>query len=107
MADEYLIHYGADPQKIYRYSFTSLASEDILEQIPSKEEKRELRKKIRMSEERIFLSVGQFIYRKGYDLLLQAAAALPETAGIYIVGGNPTEEYLRIKNHQNLNREIR
>ena len=43
------------------------------------------------------LSIGQFIPRKGFDVLMKAAARLPKEVGIYIVGGEPTEEYLRLQ----------
>lgn len=46
-----------------------------------------------MGEEKIVLSVGQFIPRKGFDVLLKAAAGLPADTGVYIVGGEPTEAY--------------
>lgn len=43
----------------------------------------------------MFLSVGQFIYRKGYDILLKAINNIKDIdIGIYIVGGEPTQEYL-------------
>lgn len=42
----------------------------------------------------MLLSVGQFIPRKGFDLLLQAVNTLDKHIGVYIVGGTPTEEYL-------------
>ena len=42
----------------------------------------------------MILSIGQFIHRKGFDVLLRAAARLPEDVTIHIVGGHPTQEYL-------------
>ena len=41
----------------------------------------------------MILSIGQFIHRKGFDVLLKAAAKLQPGADIYIVGGEPTQEY--------------
>ena len=41
----------------------------------------------------MILSIGQFIHRKGFDILLQAAKQLPEDVKIHIVGGQPTQEY--------------
>ena len=43
------------------------------------------------------LAIGQFIHRKGFDVLLKAAADLPKSVGIYIVGGEATEEYRKMK----------
>lgn len=37
--------------------------------------------------------VGQMIYRKGVDVLLNAACLLPKEYSFYLIGGKPTEEY--------------
>ena len=50
----------------------------------------------------MILAVGQFIHRKGFDVLLQAARTMDKNIGIYIVGGKPTEEYLQIQKENNL-----
>ena len=46
-----------------------------------------LRRELGIREERMVLSIGQFIPRKGIDLLLQAARGLDKNVGIYIIGG--------------------
>ncbi len=94
---EYLVHYGAEGERVFTYPFSSLSEKDILPEPPGREEKKMLREKLGMTEEKVLLSVGQFIPRKGFDLLLQAAAKLPKTTGIYIVGGEPTEAYLQMR----------
>lgn len=96
-SDNYYITYGADPAKIRRYPFTSLRESDILNAILSKNEKDILRNALGMTEEKIVISVGQFIHRKGFDLLLQAASQLPGNIGFYFIGGTPTEEYCKLK----------
>lgn len=92
--DNYYTHYGADSSNVKRYRFSSLMKEDILTEIVSKEEKKVLRDELDMKEEKIVLAVGQFIPRKGFDVLLEAATQLSSNIGIYIVGDNPSEEYL-------------
>jgi len=92
----FLIHYGAKPDKVWEYPFSSLQEEDILAQTLSPEEKRSLRRRLNIPEEKVILSIGQFIPRKGFDILLKAAAELDPGIGIYIVGGEPTEEYLQL-----------
>ncbi len=99
-SDEYLIYYGAEKRKIHRYPFTSLRKKDVLEKTLSREEKLEYRRELQMKEEFIILSVGQFIYRKGFDLLLKASAEL--SAGVYIVGDNVTAEYVELQKQLNL-----
>ena len=101
--DEYFIAYGADAEKIIRYPFTSVREEEIDINIPEKGRKDELREKLGMKEEKIVLAVGQFIPRKGFDILLKAVSNLPEEVGVYFVGGEPTEEYLLLQNENQLN----
>ena len=100
---EYLTNYGANRNNIKRYKFSSLYKKDIVCSIPNKGEKQLLRKKHGLKEKKIVLAVGQFIYRKGFDVLLRAAVRLSKEIGIYFVGGEATEEYLNIKNKLELN----
>lgn len=100
--DKYYITYGAPKNKIYRYPFTSISENDILEELPSDQEILNIRTKLGITEKKVVLAVGQFIYRKGFDVLLNAAEHLPDDVGVYFVGGEPTEEYLKIKEEKKL-----
>jgi len=95
--DDYLIHYGAKPEAIHRYPFSSQRNADVLEVPVNDETVKGIRKKLYITEEKVIVAVGQFIYRKGFDVLLEAAGSIDKNVGIYIVGGTPTEDYLRIK----------
>lgn len=99
---EYLKYYGAEDSKIWLYPFTSIKDGQILKQPVLKEEKNAIRNHLKMKEERICLSVGQFIYRKGFDLLLKAANEMSHTIGFYIIGGTPTKEYNDFVEQNNL-----
>lgn len=100
--DEYCSAYGAKDNAIYRYPFSSIKEKDILNRVLTKEEKKMYKRIINAKEEHVLLAVGQFIHRKGFDLLLDMGRLLPENVGIYIVGGIPTEEYLEKKERWNL-----
>ena len=100
--DEYLIYYGVILQKIIRYPFASKKKEEILEEPLNYENKNEIRTSLGMHEKKIIIGVGQFIYRKGWDILLQAAYGLGRQVGVYIIGGKPTDEYLKIKKRLSL-----
>ena len=102
MHDQYYLQYGAAPDRIHRYPFTSLYQRDILDTPVTTEQKQVLRDKLGMKEQKILLAVGQFIHRKGFDVLMDAMAALPKDVGCYIVGGTPTESYLEQVNIHNL-----
>ena len=99
---DYLMHYGASVENTYIYPFTSLKEDDILVNPISIEEKLELRKKLNMKEDKIIISIGRFIYVKGFDVLLNASTNLSKDIGVYIIGGEATEEYLELKDKLNL-----
>lgn len=102
ITSDYFSYYGADKRKIYVYPFTSTLQNEILSKPLNNEEKKMYKKKLGMNENKIVLSVGQFIHRKGYDLLLNSCKNLNKDIGIYIVGGEATEEYKKIKEKFNL-----
>ncbi len=99
---EYLEYYGADRTKIVEYPFASSVSCDILKNPIDKREKKNLRARLNMKEERIIISVGQFIPRKGFDILLKTEVLSDKRIGLYIIGGIPTEEYEKIKQDRGL-----
>lgn len=100
--DRYYLHYGAEAGAIRRYHFSSLQKRDILPAPISREEKAHYRKKLQIPEDKMLLAVGQFIPRKGFDVLLNAANTMDKHIGIYIVGGEPTEEYLAFARENDL-----
>lgn len=94
---EILLTYGATSEKIYEYPFTSLKEKDINQLLPTNFEKTELRKQLGVPEKMIVLTVGQFIYRKGFDVLLNAIPSEAGDLGVYIIGGSiPLSEYQEI-----------
>lgn len=110
--DNYYVKYGADYNKIHRYKFSSVSNSDILhlegteisEQIESRDIIRlNYRKELGIDEGKIvILTVGQFIYRKGLDVLLESASLVDNAVNFYFVGGEPTDEYKLICNQYNL-----
>ncbi len=95
-AVEYFKTYGANPQNIIKHSFTSLFEEQILTTPYTKEQKLEFKKELGIEDKVTFITVGQFIHRKGFDLLLDAWAKTKHKAQLYIIGGGPLEdEYLK------------
>ena len=101
-SDEYLSYYGAKCDVIHRYPFSSLSDADILPELLSIQEKSAIRQRLGVKEPKMILAVGQFIYRKGFDVLMEAAKDMDRNIGIYIVGGKPTEEYLSLQKKYNL-----
>ena len=91
---KYLVHYGAREEDTHRYPFTSLWDREIPGTVPSAEEKRQLREKLGMTEEKIVLYVGRYDPKKGMDDLLHVCPSLDTASGIYFVGGEPAPEHL-------------
>ena len=102
VTNKYLEYYGADLSKTTIYPFTSVRRKDVLTTCIDKKEKEKIKRKLGITESKAILSVGQFIHRKGYDLLLNAIRSCDPDVGVYIVGGKATKEYLALKNRYNL-----
>lgn len=98
---KYLTYYGADESNIYVYPFSSIKDNSIQKKLNETEIK-DIKKKNGIKEEKVILSVGQFIYRKGFDLLISMMKTLNRDIGVYIIGGNPNEKYLSLKNENQL-----
>ena len=94
---KYLVHYGAREDKVAHYPFSSLYEKDILQAVPTREEKEAIRMVLGIPEKHMILAIGQFIHRKGFDVLMQAAKQLDPDVGIYIVGGETTDEYRKLR----------
>ncbi len=101
---KYFLHYGAKKEQIYQCVFSSLREEDILSDVVGKDKKEQIRRELKIEEQQVIVSVGQFIYRKGYDILLNAMGSVSREVGLYLLGGVPTEEYLDIVAAQGLQR---
>ena len=100
--DRYYEAYGAAKDRIIRYPFSSVWDEQVLKKPVTVEEKATLRNRLGVKEQQVVLTVGQFIHRKGFDVLIKVAKEI-KSAGFYFVGGEPTEEYLSLKEQLQLN----
>lgn len=105
-SDTYLEYYGAKQNVVFRYPFTSFRKSDILEKVLDYNEKTKIRYTLGIKGEKVILGVGQMIYRKGWDILIKAAAQLDERFHVYIAGGNPTQEYLDLMNKLNVTEKV-
>lgn len=99
--DDFLKYYGAN-KKIYRIPLSTLYKDEILTVPPSYSEKEKYRAKLGIHENKVIISIGQFIYRKGFDVLMHASCGFSHQVGFYFIGGSPTEEYLQFKKDNGL-----
>lgn len=95
--DRYCTAYGAKQENILRYPFTSVKRKEILAAPLTREEKQERKREFGVAEGCAIVSVGQFIHRKGFDLLLECCGELSKDVSVYVVGGKPTKEYLALR----------
>lgn len=86
-ADEYIIYYGARKDMIFRYPFTSTCQGDILLAPLSCDDKVQIKRKLGVKNSALIISVGSFIHRKGFDILIEIAAQLSEEAEFWLIGG--------------------
>ena len=101
-AAEYFKYFGADENKIYYHPFTSLHSDEILKEPLSGAEKDKYKKQLGVDKPKMVLTIGQFIHRKGIDVLLEAwNKELDENYSLVIVGGGEEEKQYQqyIANH--------
>lgn len=95
-SEAYFLASGVKKERIRYHNFTSLTEKDILKAPVSDAEKSALREKLGLKPDAVYVvTVGQFIERKGFDLLLQAwkDVNLPEAELLLIGGGGKRPEY--------------
>lgn len=92
--DRFFEQFGVPNDRIVRYPFSSVFEREIVSQPLSEEEKSAAKQALHLPYRRVVLSVGRALHLKGFDLLIRAAARLPEDTGVYIVGGAPKKEWL-------------
>ena len=94
-AAEYFRYYGAAEEKIHYHHFTSMSAEDIQLAAQCSQSKGELRSALGLKDIPTAVTIGQFIHRKGFDVLLNAWKAVPQPAQLVLVGGGDLEEEYR------------
>lgn len=93
---KYLRHIGLPDSKMFVYPFSSVSEKDIIDAPISPDDKARMKKSLGLPDKRIIISVGQFIHRKGFDVLLRSLKSTDDAFFAVIVGGEPTEEYLQL-----------
>lgn len=83
----YLVHYGAEPNKISLYPYSSVFASEVLANPLDEQEKLRIREEeFGVKEGHLFVSAGQFIARKGYLPLIRQWARMPSSYNLLIAG---------------------
>ena len=61
LKNEYFLTYGATPDRVKQYPFTSMFQKDMMETVPSPEEKQVLRRELGIDAPQMVLYVGRFV----------------------------------------------
>ena len=92
----HLISYGADPERIFIHNFSSIREEEIIDRLPTKKQKQQLRKELGIdTDKRIVLGVGRFLPLKRFEDLILAVRKCESDCVLYLLGGQPTGDYLK------------
>lgn len=96
---ESIEYYGG--KNIHIYPFSSITSNRLFKY--DNDRSVNLKKKIGIKEDKkLILSVGQFIERKGFDVLIKALSLVSHDYECLIVGGENKEKYLELANRYHL-----
>ena len=104
ITDKYFEYYlKNNMKKSYHYRISSLHEQDIQNNKEYFLKKDEYKKELNLTEF-TFISVGQMIPRKGFDILLKAYAKseLNDKTKLLMIGGKPYEELMKLKQELNL-----
>ena len=71
-AKNYYLNYGASEKQIFNHHFSSLHTEEVLNEVLADNKKTKMKNKLKLKNKHVIISVGSFIHRKGYDLLLES-----------------------------------
>lgn len=95
---EYLVHYGAERERITLYPYSTVFESEILSSPLSDMEKQRIAKEeFGIEAERIFVSAGQFIRRKNLECLIRLWRRVPSSYRLLLVGeGEEKEKYQRL-----------
>lgn len=106
IGEKYLDSYCAISNDIEIFPFASLSIKEQPDKLLTLEEKKSLKEKKIGSSDYTFLFVGQFIYRKGIDLILEIISEASIDANFVLIGGKLSEKFekfIELKDLPNVN----
>lgn len=101
--NNYYLHYGVKKDLIFSYPFSSVSEKDILKRPTNENEKKLLKKNYNLVNVFTILFVGQFIERKGLDILLEITEEIKQPIQVLLIGGTKGQLYKLINKKVNSN----
>ncbi len=103
-SNKYLIHYGADKDKILNYPYSTIYESEIVNE---NVDKKVLRSKLDLNYKKVFVSSGQLIKRKNYVSLVKEWIPYPKDNALVLIGeGNERKEIEALVKEHNLTNVI-
>ena len=103
-SNKYLEYYGANKNVILNYPYSTIYENEIVNEKPNKDE---LRKKLGINFEKVFVSAGQLIARKNYLSLVAEWKKFPRNYGLFLIGdGIQRKEIEELIKRENLTNVI-
>lgn len=90
--DSFICHYNKKNPKIYRHYFSSVISDEI-KPYARGDERKVLRKELKLEDMFTVIAVGQLIPRKGFDILIQSLNYLSDNVQVCFVGAGEKSKY--------------
>lgn len=104
--DSYIDYYGGSEKIKYRHCFSNVMNADIDKEPASDEEKKKLKKELKMDNVYSIIAVGKFEKRKGFDLLIQAVERIEKDIRIYFIGASSNNSYKDLLTEKNRNKIV-
>ncbi len=97
MTTKYLCHYGAKKEKCFVFPFTSLRENEIIKNgMPMDVDKKMAKEELGIKDDFAIIIIGEYlnnkIYEQDFGMFESLAERKRERIGIYILGGESTEE---------------
>jgi glycosyltransferase involved in cell wall biosynthesis len=102
----YYEYYGVNKSKIISYHFSSTLNNDFVTKPLTQKEKTSIRKNKAIENKKIIIYVGQFVYRKGLDILFEALRDLNSNYLLLLVGDTQKAFQKLALNTTNVNYKI-
>lgn len=92
---DYFRPYGLTKETHCQYPFTSFKKSEVNTCCICKNKKEEIRKLLGIKEKKVIISVGNYIHRKGFDILVNSLINLDRDIGVYCVGGGQVDSSIQ------------